>query len=69
MGNYKNGSDVDLTLVGKGITKSTLYGLHDLLDEEYPLPYFFDVLNYHDIENPKLVEHIDTVGKVTYSRC
>ncbi|MDF0728261.1 hypothetical protein PY093_16470 [Cytobacillus sp. S13-E01] len=37
--------------------------MDELLNEEYPLPYFFDILHYEEINNEKLIAHIDTVGK------
>ena len=49
------------------MNRTTVIRLSDDLNEEYPLPYFFDVLNYDDIANDKLKEHIDTVGKEIYS--
>ncbi|MBL4953476.1 nucleotidyltransferase domain-containing protein [Neobacillus sp. YIM B02564] len=68
MGNYKKGSDVDIAIIGEDVTRKTLYGLYDLLNEEYPLPYFFDILIYDEISNPKLREHIESVGQVIYQR-
>ncbi|NLL30811.1 MAG: nucleotidyltransferase domain-containing protein [Clostridiales bacterium] len=68
MGNYKKGSDIDLAVVGKGITNNTLYDLNDYLNEVCPLPYFFDILNYNDISNENLKKHIDDVGKIIYER-
>lgn len=62
IGNYKKGSDVDIALFGKGITDKTIAGLSDLLNEEYPLPYFFDVIHYEGINNTRLIEHIDELG-------
>ena len=66
LGNYKIGSDVDIALIGKAITEETLNNLDDLLNEQYPLPYFFDLLHYEEINNEKLKKHIDTVGKELY---
>ena len=44
----------------------TLNRLNDLLNEEYPLPYFFDLLHYEKLNNEKLRNHIDTIGKEIY---
>ena len=66
MGNYKNGSDVDLALVGDKLTRSVVQELSEALNEEYPLPYFFDVLDYGEIKNTELKEHIDNFGKCIY---
>ncbi len=68
MGNYKKGSDVDLAIVGEDIDRNILRRINDILNEEYPLPYFFDVINYHEISNEELKKHIDSVGKVIYRR-
>ncbi|MFC2130996.1 nucleotidyltransferase domain-containing protein [Bacteroidota bacterium] len=61
-GNHKRGSDIDIALIGKELSKSDMARLRDLLNEELPLPYFFDVINYHEINNQDLREHIDRVG-------
>ncbi|MBM7560906.1 nucleotidyltransferase domain-containing protein [Fusibacter tunisiensis] len=68
MGNYKKGSDVDLAIIGEHIDRKILRRMSDDLNEEYPLPYFFDVLNYNDISNEELKKHIDSVGKSIYKR-
>lgn len=62
MGNYKRGSDIDLALFG--CTQHALLDLYDLLNEVYPLPYFFDILCYESITNDALKHHIDTQGVV-----
>lgn len=66
MGNYKKGSDIDIAIKGEGITSKTLYNLSDLLNEEYPLPYFFDLIHYESISNTNLKAHIDKEGKIIY---
>lgn len=68
MGNYKKGSDVDLALIGKNVDRKTVKRLSDDLNEDYPLPYFFDVVNYHEISNEELKKHIDSLGKSIYKR-
>lgn len=62
LGNYKRGSDVDLAVVGDEITHQTIAGLHEALNEEYPLPYMFDVVHYDALTNDNLRRHIDTYG-------
>lgn len=66
IGNYKKGSDVDLALIGENIDRKTVRRLSDDLNEECLLPYFFDVVNYHEISNKELKKHIDSVGKSIY---
>lgn len=68
MGNYKKGSDVDVAVLGEKITNKTLFRLDDYLNEVYPLPYFFDIINYNVISNEKLKEHIDNEGKIIYEK-
>jgi predicted nucleotidyltransferase len=66
-GNYKTGSDVDLAIKGDRITYEITARFADCLNEEKPLPYFFDVVNYETIAEPKLKEHIDRVGITIYT--
>ena len=66
IGNYKQGSDVDIALKGQ-LKENTMPRLRGLL-EELPLPYFFDLLDYDATENPALKEHIDQYGKIFYER-
>jgi uncharacterized protein len=67
-GNYKPGSDVDLAIRGDRITPRTVADLADCLNEDKPLPYFFDVVHYETLEEPRLIEHIDRVGIVIFQR-
>ena len=67
-GTHKPGSDVDLAIRGEAVTYETAIRLADLLNEEKPLPYFFDVVNYHSIREPRLIAHIDQVGVVLFDR-
>ncbi len=68
IGNYKRGSDVDLALLGERVDAKTVRTISDKLNEEYPIPYFFDVLNYNGISNKELKDHIDEKGIVIYNR-
>lgn len=67
-GNYKPGSDVDLAIQGADVGYETAVRLADILNEEKPLPYFFDVLDYARIADPESLAHIDRVGVVIYHR-
>ncbi|MBN1904376.1 MAG: nucleotidyltransferase domain-containing protein [Deltaproteobacteria bacterium] len=67
-GIQKNGSDVDLAIKGRNITDKTTKRLSSKLNEELPLPYFIDIVNYETIRNQALAEHIDRVGKIIYSK-
>jgi predicted nucleotidyltransferase len=66
MGNYKNGSDIDITLeVGETFTDSDLLRICGELDES-DLPYFVDCSILSEIGNPDLKAHIARVGKILY---
>jgi len=65
-GNYKNGSDIDLTLRGENIDLSVLNKISLRLDDLY-LPQIFDLSIYNKIDNKELLEHIDRIGIEFYS--
>ena len=65
-GNCKKGSDVDMAIKGENITHSTVTRLSYLLNEEKPLPYYFDIVHYEKIKEPELLGHIDRVGVIFY---
>ena len=54
---YKPASDVDLALKGKIDFKLTARIKAEL--DNSSLPYFFDVVDYHTLENPDFKAHID----------
>lgn len=68
LGNYKNGSDVDLAIVGEEVSHKTMVKLNDYLNEIYPLPYMFDLVHYDSLFNENLKNHIDTFGKEIYCK-
>ena len=65
-GDYKKGSDIDLTLKGS-IANAELSNIIDELDESY-IPYLFDVSIYNHLQSDSLKEHINSVGKVFYKK-
>lgn len=65
-GNYKKGSDIDLAIKGKEINTRLVSKIHGILEEEIPLPYKFDVVNYATISNPAFIDHINRVGVIFY---
>ena len=67
MGTFKPGSDVDIALKGQ-VTIQDVARVKALLEEESPMPYLFDVVDYHTIETPVFKEHIDKHGKSIYRR-
>ena len=68
MGNYKEGSDIDLAISGEKVNTQTVSKLHARLNEELPIPYFIDVLDYKALSNKALIEHIEREGKEFYLR-
>jgi uncharacterized protein len=66
-GNYKNGSDIDLTLFGNALEYKTLSAIAWALDES-DIPYTVDLSLFNTIENAALREHIERVGVVFYER-
>jgi len=67
-GNYRNGSDIDLTLKTEGaFTHTDLLGITGDFDDS-DIPYFVDVSVYENLSNPNLKAHIDRVGEVIYTQ-
>jgi uncharacterized protein len=61
MGNFRNGSDIDLALKGPQIQHNTILRILVALDDLW-LPYKFDVLHYERVEDKAVREHIDRHG-------
>jgi len=66
-GNYRNGSDIDLTIKGEGVTLSQLLKIETELDDLL-LPYKIDLSLLHQIDDPDLIDHIRRVGIVFYEK-
>jgi predicted nucleotidyltransferase len=65
-GNYRNGSDIDLSLkTDNSFTRTDLLRLAGDFDDS-DMPYFVDVSIYDKLSNSDLKAHIDRVGKVLY---
>lgn len=67
MGNYHEGSDIDLTLKGEALTSHIASQIWRELDDSY-LPYLFDLSVYHQLSHPPFIAHIDRAGKLFYQR-
>jgi predicted nucleotidyltransferase len=68
MGNYRAGSDIDITLISGGD-----FSTGDLMDLEGELadsglPYFVDVSIFAKLTNKNFTDHINRVGKILYER-
>jgi uncharacterized protein len=66
-GNYKNGSDIDLTLISDRLTHQQLLEIENQIDDLL-LPYFIDLSIFRSIDNLSLIEHIDKLGVTFYER-
>ena len=67
-GNYKNGSDIDLTLRGgPDLALDILYKIDGQLDDLL-LPYTFDLSIFGQLSDPDFIDHIQRVGLVFYER-
>lgn len=66
-GNYKNGSDIDITLFGEKLDSKTISNLEDEIEELY-LPYKFDISIFSKIKNDDLKKQIEIYGKTFYQK-
>lgn len=66
-GNYRPGSDIDLTLKGEELNLSVLNKISSQLDDLL-LPYTFDLSIYRSIDNLELIDHISRVGVSFYRK-
>ncbi len=67
LGNYRQGSDIDLALQGN-ISRKVLNNTSIQINQELPIPYKVDLLDYNLIEHLPLKEHIDRHGKIFYQK-
>ena len=67
MGNYKPGSDIDITIKGENLNLDVINKI-DLVLDDLLLPYTFDISIFTQINNPSLVDHINRVGIVFYKK-
>jgi predicted nucleotidyltransferase len=67
-GNFKSGSDIDLTLLGNGLSLTILHKIENELDDLL-LPYKIDLSIFEQIADPDVVDHIRRVGVVFYEKC
>jgi predicted nucleotidyltransferase len=64
-GDYRPGSDIDLTLHGDGLVMTEQFQIENELDDLL-LPYKFDLSIYRQLTDSSLREHIERVGKQFY---
>jgi predicted nucleotidyltransferase len=66
-GNFKPGSDIDLTLFGTGLTQNLCSSIAEALDDLL-LPYCMDLSVFAELHHPELEAHIQRVGVVFFER-
>lgn len=65
---YKNGSDIDLTLRGgNALTHKVLSKISSDLDDQL-LPYTIDLSIYENLRNQDMIEQIDRIGVTFYRK-
>ena len=66
-GNYKNGSDIDLTMLGDSITDRDRRDIFFEVDN-LPIPYMVDLSVFLKLNHTELEAHILRVGQIFYER-
>ncbi len=66
-GNFREGSDIDLTIVEEEIPSSILLKLVNDFDDSL-LPIKVDISIFSKLTNQDLTEHIKRVGKIFYQK-
>lgn len=66
-GNFKPASDIDLCLQGSTLDLTVLNKISWELDDLL-LPYTFDLSIYHQLNSSDLLDHIQRVGVLFYSK-
>ena len=64
-GDYRSGSDIDITLRGDALTERDLNRVATHIDDLL-LPYFVDVSIFDRLANPKLKANIERDGQLLY---
>ena len=66
-GNFRAGSDIDLTIKGDEIPFAEFMQIEDQIDD-LMLPYTIDLSQYRQLENADLIAHIDRIGVAIYNK-
>lgn len=66
-GNYRAGSDIDLTIKGDEISFAELMQIENEIDD-LMLPYTVDLSQYRQLGSSDLIAHIDRVGVAIYRK-
>jgi predicted nucleotidyltransferase len=65
MGNFKPGSDIDLTIDGDDFSTDELLSVMSKIDD-LMLPYKVDLSIFHSLDHEDLLDHIKRVGLIFY---
>ncbi len=66
-GGFQPGSDIDLAVVAPELSLSGLLRIENQLDDLF-LPWNIDMVLFHQISNPDLINHIRRVGILLYEK-
>lgn len=64
--NYHAGSDVDLAVMNASVSGKVIRQVRSDI-EDSNLPYFVDIINFHELKHPGLKEQIIRAGRLFYS--
>jgi uncharacterized protein len=64
-GNYREGSDIDITLKGENLNDRILSKVKSEIDD-LNTPYLFDISVFQGLVSSSLIEHINRVGLLLY---
>lgn len=64
-GDYRNGSDIDLTLIGDDLTERDKLRIMTDIDDLW-LPYTIDISIFHHLHNAALKANIQRDGHILY---
>ena len=64
-GNFREGSDIDLAVIGKGVDYNQLLSILCEIDD-LELLYSVDLIDYNKKKGTPIGDHIDRIGKIFY---
>jgi predicted nucleotidyltransferase len=65
LGTARNGSDIDLCIKVEHDSEHIMSRLFHEIDDSY-IPHKVDLALYSEIDNPQLIEHIDSKGQLFF---
>lgn len=67
LGSYKEGSDIDITIMNNGFSYNDLLQLTNKIDDLL-IPYNVDISIFNELDNQELIEHINKHGINFYKK-